>query len=105
MQPNCRCVLMQDSRVVIGATARGRSSSKALNHVAATQLPYILGGCLYPGAIHVPTEIHRADDPSRFRPVRPPSMRVPGWLQSLFAGDCELFDCVVQADEFSWPCS
>eukprot|EP00972_Heterocapsa_arctica_P071142 10509360-Heterocapsa_arctica.AAC.1 len=54
--PDSRVVLLQDSRVTIGATAKGRSSSLALNAIARSQLPYIIGGGLYPGALHVSTD-------------------------------------------------
>eukprot|EP00971_Amphidinium_carterae_P330733 6463916-Amphidinium_carterae.1 len=75
--PSSRVVLLQDSRVTIGSTAKGRSSSAALNVIARTQLPYIIGGGLYVSALHIPFALHRADDPSRDQPIRPPSRLVP----------------------------
>ena len=54
--PNCRAVGLLDSRVTLGASAKGRSSSEAISRVLQGTLPYILGGGLYPGGLHVPSE-------------------------------------------------
>jgi len=103
--PDSRAVLCQDSRVTIGATAKGRSSSLALNSIASSQLPYIIGGGLYLGAIHTSTDVHRADDPTRDRPVRPPCRHLPRWLEALSFGDTKIFDLTVSADSVDWPFS
>ena len=103
--PDSRVVLCQDSRVTIGATAKGRSSSAALNSIASSQLPYIIGAGLYLGAIHTSTDVHRADDPTRDRPIRPPSRATPPWLEALANGDTQLFDLVDAADAVDWPFS
>eukprot|EP00971_Amphidinium_carterae_P323418 6427320-Amphidinium_carterae.2 len=105
LHPSARVILLQDSRVTIGSTAKGRSSSAALNHIARTQLPYILGGGLQISALHVPSALHRADDPSRNVPVRPPSRPVPAWYSHLVLGYCERFDLVLRADSMLWPWS
>lgn len=41
-----RIVGLLDSRVIMGAAAKGRSSSKALSRVLKTSLGYIIGGAL-----------------------------------------------------------
>ena len=50
--PNSRFVGLLDSRVTIGATAKGRSSSYAISRVLQGCLAYILGSNLYPGCLH-----------------------------------------------------
>ena len=59
--PRCRLLGFLDSRVTIGATSKGRSSSKALSMILKSTLGYILGGCLYLGALHCRSEWNRAD--------------------------------------------
>ena len=87
-----RPVGLIDSRVLLGASAKGRSSSPAL------ALPYVLGGGLCPGGLHVYSEANRSDGPSRGRPVDPPSKPLPFWYESLCAGDFRRFDiCVASA--------
>ena len=60
-RPGSRVVAL-DSWVVIGAMARGRSASRGLSHVLCSALPYVLGGDIYIGALHVPTQLNRADN-------------------------------------------
>ena len=75
---------------MLGATAKGRSSSKAICRVLQGSLGYILGGGLYPGGLHAGSQLNRCDGPSRNRPVPPPSKEIPEWLVALrdhdFAG-------------------
>ena len=92
-----RAVALLDSRVTIGAAAKGRSSSFAISRVLSGSLGYILGSGLYPGLIHCRSEDNRADDPSRDRPVQAPSREVPLWLEHLLAGDWRRFDQVVES--------
>ena len=92
-----RAVGLIDSRVLLGASAKGRSSSPALAHVLRTALPYILGGGLYPGGLHVYSAANRSDGPSRNRPVDPPSKPVPLWFDRLCEGDPYLFDVCLAA--------
>ena len=93
--PESRPVIMTDSRVVLGATAKGRSSSRALNGTLRTTLPYVLGGDLYPGGIHLNSDANPADAPSRGRPVPAPSCERPAWLDDLTGGACDRFDAVL----------
>ena len=50
--PDSRLVALIDSRVALGANAKGRSSSYAISRVLKTSLPYLIGGGLYPGGLH-----------------------------------------------------
>ena len=65
--PNSRILALLDSRVTLGATSKGRSSSKALCRVLQGSLGYILGGGLYPGGLHICSAKNRSDGPSRNR--------------------------------------
>lgn len=99
--PNSRFVGLLDSRVTIGATAKGRSSSYAISRVLQGCLAYILGSNLYPGCLHCSSADNRSDGPSRGRPIEPPSRDVPPWLQDLIDGSSEKFDKVVMASRVS----
>ena len=81
--------------MVLGASAKGRSSSTALNGVLRAALPYLLGGDLYPGGVHVNSGDNPADDPSRGQPLRTPSRDRPAWLDDLAGGSPRRFDAVL----------
>ena len=98
--PSSRPVILTDSRVVLGASAKGRSSSNALNGVLRASLPYLLGGDLYPGGVHVNSEDNPGDDPSRDRPLRAPSLDRPAWLDELAANSHRRFDAVLAGAAF-----
>ena len=95
--PDHRALGILDSRVTLGAAAKGRSSSAAISHVLGSSLAYIIGSGLYPGGLHCYSDSNRADGPSRGRPVSGPSKDIPHWLSSLQEGDYRAFDCVVAA--------
>ena len=95
--PDCRSLSLLDSRVTMGAVAKGRSSSPALSRVLQGTLPYTLGGGLYNGALHVYSGQNRADGPSRGRPIDPPTKELPLWLTELCEGRCYRFDVAVAA--------
>ena len=99
--PNCRVLGLLDSRVTLGASAKGRSSSFAISRVLQGSLCYIIGGGLYPGGLHVSSGKNRSDAPSRNKPVPGPSKEIPEWLLSLRKGDHEPFDAVVASSNFS----
>lgn len=99
--PNSRVVGLLDSRVTIGATSKGRSSSRAICRVLQGSLGYIIGGCLYPGALHIGSLKNRSDFPSRNRPVPPPSKDTPLWLARLRAGDSRDFDTILVSAQFT----
>ena len=81
-----RCVGLLDSRVAIGAAAKGRSSSFAISRVLQGCLGYVLGSGLYPGLLHCYSEDNVADAPSRGHSVKPPRRQVPQWLAELMSG-------------------
>ena len=98
--PNSRVLALLDSRVTLGAAAKGRSSSYALSRVLQGALGYVIGGGLYPGGLHVCSERNRSDGPSRNRPVPPPTKEVPQWLVALRQGNYEPFDAVLSASHY-----
>lgn len=65
----CRVVNLCDSRVVVGAFAKGRSSSKSLNHRLRSCLPWLLAGDLQVTNLWVDTHHNPADFPSRFKDI------------------------------------
>ena len=95
MHPDSRLVGLLDSRVTLGAVAKGRPSSPALCRVLQGCLPYTLGGGLYPGNLHVYSGQHRSDGPSRGCHVEGPSRLLPCWYTDLCAADPYRFDVVV----------
>lgn len=62
-EQDSRVVGLLDSRVTIGAAAKGRSSSLALSKVLQGTMGYILGSGLYPGLLHCLSEVNRSDGP------------------------------------------
>jgi len=95
--PNSRFLTLLDSRVALGATSKGRSSSRALCRVLQGSLGYIIGGGLYPGGLHISSGKNRSDAPSRNRPVPPASKDSPPWLIELRRGRHHNFDTVLEA--------
>ncbi|CAE7434654.1 unnamed protein product, partial [Symbiodinium sp. KB8] len=73
-------IALNDSRVVVGAVAKGRSSSFKLNGLLRGMLPHLVMGRVSLGVLWIETEANPADHPSRFRSL-PPPRRVPGWLR------------------------
>ena len=100
-EPQSRFVGLLDSRVTIGATAKGRSSSFAISRVLQGSLGYIIGSELYPRCIHCSSEDNRSDGPSVDREIAPPSKQFPRWLIDLSIGDTRTFDLAVEASKFS----
>ena len=100
-----RLLVLLDSKVCIGANAKGRSSSPALNHLLSGTLPYVLGGNLYLHLLHVPSAANSADDPSRFVRLRSAADLPPEWLEKLKRGDYKAFELVLAADALVWPLS
>ena len=74
-----------DSKVALGAIARGRSGSQSLNRELRRLLPWILGKNLHVGGFHMPTWAIRADEVSRFYELRPPRCPLPSWLLQVAA--------------------
>lgn len=69
---NCRVVNLCDSRVVVGAYAKGRSSSRMLNHRLRCCLAWTLAADLSISNLWVDTHSNPADYPSRGRDIPPP---------------------------------
>lgn len=67
----CRCINLCDSRVVVGAFAKGRSSSKSLSHGLRSCLPWLIAGDLQLVNLWVATDKNPADFPSRFKDIPP----------------------------------
>ena len=99
-EPDSRFVGVLDSRVTIGAAAKGRSSSYSLSRVLQGSVAYVIGGGLYPGCLHCGSSFNRADEPSRDRPVLEPKKSVPFWLKQLMSGKPQQFDLVRAASRF-----
>ena len=71
---------LNDSRVVVGAVSKGRSSAFRLNGLIRTLIPYLTLANICLGLLWVETKSNPADYPSRFALLpspRPP----PTWLQ------------------------
>ena len=103
-EPDSRLVGILDSRVTIGAAAKGRSSSFAISRIFQGCLPYIIGSGLYPGLLHCYSDMNRSDGPSRDGPVAPPSRAIPSWFEDLEQGRTEKFDAVVASSCFFKEC-
>ncbi|CAE7224096.1 unnamed protein product [Symbiodinium sp. CCMP2592] len=78
---NCIIVALNDSRVVVGAVAKGRSSSVRLNNLLRGALPHLILGGVSGAVLWIETAANPADHPSRFRPL-PAPRAPPGWLQA-----------------------
>ena len=92
---NVRAAALLDSRVTIGAAAKGRSSSFAISRVLQGSLGYILGSGIYYSLLHCYSEDNVADDPSRDRAVAAPRKAIPLWLEELLKGRTQRFEAVV----------
>ena len=81
-----------DSQVALGALVKGRASSRALNSELQRSLGPLLFSDLYFGYGYWPSELNRADAPTRDADVPPPDMEKPQWLLELESGDYQSFD-------------
>ena len=94
---NTRATALLDSRVTIGAAAKGRSSSFAISRILQGCLGYVLGSGLYSSLLHVYSGDNVADNPTRGKDVPKPTREEPRWLQDLRRGDCTAFEAVTAA--------
>ncbi len=69
---NARVINLCDSRVVVGCFAKGRSSSRNLNHRLRSCMPWLLASNLQLVNLWVATDKNPADHPSRSKPIPPP---------------------------------
>lgn len=99
--PNSRVVGLLDSRVTLGATSKGRSSSRAICRVLQGSLGYIIGGGPLSWGLHIGSQRNRSDHPSRNRPVPPPLKDIPIWLARLRSGDSRDFDTIFVSAQFT----
>lgn len=63
--------LLVDAKVVIGAVAKGRSSSRALRTILRSVAAITMGANVLPRTVYIPSESNPADLPSRGRRNRP----------------------------------
>ena len=56
LRGGCRVVNLCDSRVVVGAFAKGRSSSRNLNHKLRSCIPWLLASEIHLVNVWVPTD-------------------------------------------------
>ena len=74
-----------DSQVAIGALAKGRSPSYAINNELRTGLPDTLALRHYGGYKFAPTRLNPADHPTRDTPIPPPKL-CPGFVRDCCKG-------------------
>ncbi|CAE7732232.1 osm1, partial [Symbiodinium sp. KB8] len=79
---NTVILALNDSRVVIGAFAKGRSSSRKLNGILRAMTPHLVVSGVSLSLLWVETAANIADCPSRFQPL-PAPLPAPRWLQKL----------------------
>ena len=72
-----RAVLLVDSRVVVGAFSKGRSSSKNLNRLLRSMIGWMIAGQKSLHLIWVGTKANPADYPSRGQDIPNPAFRDP----------------------------
>ena len=77
---NSIVICLNDSRVVVGCMAKGRSSSFRLNGILRTLIPHLVTANLGLGLLWVETSSNIADYPSRSMPLPPPGP-APRWLR------------------------
>lgn len=96
MGHHSRLLLGSDSQVTLGALVKGRSSSHRLNGLLRQSLPTILGYNQYTAAQYISTRENVADDPTRHKECREPSLDVPHWLYLANNGDFSQLDVFLQ---------
>ena len=87
-----RVMALLDSRVTIGAAAKGRSSSFAISRSLQGCLGYVLGSGIYQSLLHCYSQDNVADNPGRGKPVGAPTRLQSRWLQELMQGQPERFE-------------
>ena len=81
-----RQLLALDSRVTVGSAAKGRSSSKAINHECRKSMPLLIAAEIQEGDFWVNSRSNPADGPSRGKD--PPLAESPhAWVTRFLSGD------------------
>ena len=86
-----RHLLGQDSRVCLGAFAKGRSSARRLNHIESKACAYELAADLQVGGLWVDSFRMPADAPTRGGGIVAPVPARP-WVAAFLAGDLSALD-------------
>lgn len=98
----CRVVNLVDTRVGLGAVAKGRSSSHKLNGVLRSFIPYAVGGQKHYAGVWTSTVYNTADDPTRHVAVREPVPDPDPWVVHMYGSrapaDYSLADVDASAD-------
>ena len=88
--------------VVLGAGAKGRSSSKPLNKMLVQEMAICVARDVYVCGVHSPTWALRADDPSRGKPLTPPRAPLPAWILLLRSGQKAQAQDVLDQSSGTW---
>ena len=107
-------IFVNDSKVSVGATAKGRSSSFKVNGLLRSLVPFLLFGDVTVAILWVETQSNPADHPSRGARVPPPQIApkwmsaygVPGpalWGLEIFAGAAVLTKAHRAAGHLMYP--
>ena len=75
-----RFIGIEDSRVTMFSQAKGRSPSVALTPMLQMTAALQLGGRLYPAYHFIPSHFNIADDPTRYKDVRPAVRPLAQWI-------------------------
>lgn len=84
-----------DSQVVLGAIAKGRSASPAINKMLRKSLGVVLGFGVYSSGGYVRSAHNPSDDPTRGVQLRAPTAVLPNWWTQLANGDFSAFDSLL----------
>ena len=87
-----RQLYLLDSAVCTGDLAKGWFAAKALNKASRVSLAICLAHFHSPGCQFIRRRANPADNPSRGRPLAPPSGPVPHWQVELEDGITDRFD-------------
>eukprot|EP00438_Fugacium_kawagutii_P003588 Skav221596 [mRNA] locus=scaffold1698:358778:363001:+ [translate_table: standard] len=96
---NCRLLSGLDSQVSLGSLVKGRASSSALNNELRYNVPHILGSDVYSFFMYFPSELNRADQPTRHKVPDGPDRPLPSWWTAALQGDFEGYDSWLDAVE------
>ncbi|CAE8683129.1 unnamed protein product, partial [Polarella glacialis] len=91
-RPVSQTLIGSDSQVTLGAVTKGRGSSPSLNVELSSSVPTVIAAEIYSVGGFLLTAVNPADDPTRDRPVRDPTHRLPAWWGAAAQGSFELLD-------------